>query len=276
MTREEQIASLRTEFFLKTGEHLDFENPKTFNQKIQWIKFFDIDPLKTKLADKYAAREYVAKKIGEKYLVPLLGVWERPEDIDFEKLPNRFVLKCNHGSGYNMIVHDKSKLDIAYVIKKLTMWLKEDFAYAAGFEMQYHRIPRRIIAEEFIDSPPETNGLEDFKVMCFGGKAKYIMYLSDRSSHLHMTLYDTKWNATPYVYDHPTHQNVILKPETLEELLYISENLAEGFRHVRVDFYRSPSGRWLFGEYTFTSNSGFCKWNPPEANLLMGELIDIM
>ena len=137
-------------YFEKTGNMLNLDNPITFNEKIQWLKLYDSTPAKTKLADKYLVKEWVNNKLGEDICIPLLGVWDRADDIDFEKLPDKFVLKCNHGAGYNIVVKNKKHLDIKKTVQKLNSWLKENYAYKYGFEMHYASIPRKIIAEKYI------------------------------------------------------------------------------------------------------------------------------
>ena len=136
----------------RTKKELDLENPKTFNEKIQWLKLYDSTPIKTKLADKYLVREWVKEKIGEEYLVPLLGVWDKFDDIDFDKLPDKFVLKCNHGCGWNLIVTDKSKIDKVEAKKKFDKWMNTNFAFCNGLELHYKNIQPKIIAEEYLEN----------------------------------------------------------------------------------------------------------------------------
>jgi lipopolysaccharide biosynthesis glycosyltransferase len=182
----------------RTGKKLNLKHPKSFNEKIQWMKLFDSTPLKTKLADKYLVRDWVKEKIGEKYLIPLLGVWDDFDDIDFDKLPDKFVLKANHGCGWNIIVEDKNDFDIVESKKKFDSWLNTNFAFKAGFEMHYQNIKPKIIAEQFIQN--EDNDLYDYKVWCFNGKPEYIMFLAERQKGLKMAFYDTSWNRLPFVY----------------------------------------------------------------------------
>ena len=258
-------------FHERTGKRLDLNNPRSFNEKIQWFKLYGITPEITALADKYKVREYVAERIGEQYLVPLIGHWRYPEEIDFSALPDKFVLKANHGCGYNYIVQDKSKLDISDCIAQANRWLREDYSYW-GFEMQYHDIERELIAEQYLEN---TDGdLYDYKVWCFNGRAKYIMFLTNRKHGLTMDFYDRDWNFVPITYDHPNSENRIPRPDNLEELIEKAEKLAKGLAHVRVDFYRTNEGKLYFGELTFTSCSGMCRWNPPETDLRFGELFD--
>lgn len=273
MSKEKIHEALCDWYYEQTGSHLDLQHPKTFNEIIQWTKLYDFDSEKCKLVDKYLVRNRIKGKIGKEYLVPLYGVWDRAEDIDFDKLPQSFVLKCNHGCGYNIIVKDKTSEDFTSIRKKLNDWLHEDFAFKNGFELQYSQIRRRIIAEEYIENADED--LYDYKVFCFNGKAKYIMFLSNRKKGLKMQIYDLDWNLQPFVYSFERNETVIEKPDNLSELIECAEKLAEGFLQVRVDFYRLNDGSWKFGEMTFTSASGVAKWDPPEYDEILGEMIQL-
>lgn len=273
MDKEKIPEALCDWYYEKTGKTLDLEHPKTFNEIIQWTKLYDFDAEKCKLVDKYLVRDWVKEKIGENYLIPLLGVWNRAEDIDFDKLPQSFVLKCNHGCHYNIIVKDRSIQDFDLIRKKLNEWLHEDFAFMNGFEMQYSQIQPRIIAEEYIENANED--LYDYKVFCFNGKAKYIMFLSNRKQKLKMQFYDLEWNLQPFVYSFERDETIIEKPDNLPELIECAEKLAAGFIQSRVDFYRLNDGSWKFGEITFTSASGIANWNPPEYDEILGSQIDL-
>ena len=252
---------------------LNLEDPKTYDEKLQWLKLYDSTPLKTRLSDKYSVREWVEEKIGDQYLIPLLGVWDKFDDIDFDKLPNRFVLKANHGCGWNIIVRDKSKFDIKEARKKFETWMNLNFAFKFGLELQYLNIQPKIIAEEYLENG--NNDLYDYKVFCFNGKATSIMFLSERQKGLKMAFYDLNWNKLPFTYSFPRNEADIPKPQNLDLLIQLSEKLAEGFSHVRVDFYILNDGSLKFGEMTFTSASGSCKWNPPEQDRIYGDLIKL-
>ena len=257
-----------------TGETLNLENPQTFNEKIQWLKLYDSTPLKTRLADKYLVRDWVKEKIGEEYLIPLLGVWDNFDEIDFDKLPNQFVLKCNHGCGYNIIVNDKSKFNKEDARRKINNWMNEDFAFRCGLELHYSAIPRKIIAEKYIEN--SGNDLYDYKFWCFDGKVKYIQFLSERNTNgLKMAFYDKNWEKQDFVYSYPLDSKNIPRPDNLEIMVYLAEKLAEGFNHVRVDFYRLEDSKVYFGEMTFTSCSGVCKWIPATMDMEFGQLIEL-
>lgn len=258
----------------KTGRSLDLNNPKTYDEKIQWLKIFDSNEIKAILSDKYLVRDWISRKIGSKYLVKLLGVWDKFDEIDFNKLPNRFVLKTNHGSGTLIVVKDKSKFDIQKAKKKFDEWMSKDFGLCNGFELHYCLIDRKIIAEEYIEN--ENNDLHDYKVWCFNGEAKYIQYLSERNTNgLKMNFFDLNWNEVDIRYNYPRSEKVIPRPKQLEKLINLSRILARNFNHVRVDFYILNDGNIKFGEMTFTSSSGDCKWIPEEADITLGNLFDV-
>ena len=274
MSETERKNHLKKWYFYNTGKILNYDSPKTFNEKIQWMKLYDSTPVKTRLADKYLVRDWVKEKIGEKYLIPLLGVWNSFDEIDFKSLPDKFVLKCNHGCGYNYIVKDKSKLKNKKVKQQFNNWMKENYAYKSGLELHYADIKHKIIAEQYIENG--NNDLYDYKFWCFNGKVKFIQFLSERyTDGLKMAFYDRNWNKQNFVYSYPMDEKIIEKPDNLDEMICIAETLAKEFNHVRVDLYRLDSGRIYFGEMTFTSCSGICKWEPEETDEYMGSLFEI-
>ncbi|MCR4909450.1 MAG: glycosyl transferase [Lachnospiraceae bacterium] len=266
--------ALKNWFKKCTGRKLNLKNPVTFDDKINWVKLYGLMPEMTTLSDKYAVRSWVAEKIGEKYLVPLLGVWNRFEEIDFDALPERFVLKTNNGSETNIIVTDKAGFDKAAAAKKFRAWLKMNFAFKFGYQLQYRDIPPKIIAEEYIDNG--GNNLYDYKVHCFSGVPKYIEYIGDRHTSPHEIYMDTKWNKQDF-YDavFPQYPEIPPKPERLDELLSLAETLSQGFPYVRTDFYILNSGEIKFGEMTFTPGSGQYTWQPESADIEVGKLMKI-
>ena len=272
---EERAERLKRTFKSRTGESLNLISPKTFNEKIQWLKLYDNKPIKSELADKYHVREWVKKQIGGEYLIPLLGVWDAPEEVDFNALPNRFALKSNHGSDMILVVKDKSLLNIGKTRKLMARWLEIPFGLL-NMEQHYHAIPRKIIAEEYIEQ--DDGNLYDYKIHCFNGKPEYIQVVGDRDWNAHSaktSFYDTEWRITPYAYGRPRYENSKQKPEQLEKLLAIAERLCRDFIYVRVDLYLLDNGDIKFGEMTFHPLSGFGKWQPPEANLFMGQKIKL-
>lgn len=259
---------------LRTGEKLHLGNPRTFNEKIQWLKLYDTTPLKTRLADKYLVREWVKEKIGEQYLIPLLGVWDNFNDICVEDLPERFVLKANHGCGCNIVVKNKMEVNWKEVKEKFDYWMSLNYAFLAGFEMQYLNIQPRIIAEQYMENT--GGGLTDYKIYCFQGQPLYIQTMRDRKPGKHIAkigIYNIEWELQPFILNNVQDEKVMDKPVCLEEMLQVAKILSEGFAFVRVDLYVLDNGEIKFGEMTFTPASGFGRWSPPAADRIMGEKI---
>lgn len=249
---------LERRFRAELGKSLDLDNPRTFNEKLQWLKLYNRKPEYTMMVDKYKVREYIARTLGEEYLIPLLGVWDDPDEIDFDALPNQFVLKCNHNSGLGMcICKDKSKLDIPKVKAELRKGLKENY-YIRHREWPYKDVPRKIIAEKYLTNDGDESELSDYKVLCFNGKAKLIEIHRGRFSKYHtQDFYDTEWNKTAF-----EQPGISLSDENMErppfadKMLELSEKLAEGIPHVRIDWYYTGGGL-KFGEITFYDGAGF-------------------
>ncbi len=206
-------------------------------------------------------------------MIPLLGVWERFEDIDINQLPNQFVLKANHGSGMNYIVRDKNFFDKKDAQKKFHKWMKMNFAYHSGLELQYRDIKPRIIAEQYMEN--SEGDLNDYKVFCFNGRAEFIRYGGERENGLKMAFFDRNWRRIDMSMGYPPLEKDIPKPDNLDELLRIVEQLAESFKFVRIDFYRLDTGEYKFGEMTFTPASGLTKWDPPENDMKYGNMIKL-
>ncbi len=239
---------------ISKNKSFDIDHPQTFNEKIQWLKLYDSTPIKTRLADKYMVREWVKEKIGGEYLIPLLGVYDRFEEIDFNRLPDQFVIKCNHGCGYNIIVKDKSQLDLVAAKLKVDKWMCENFAFKWGFELHYRDINPKILVEQYMDD--NTGDLRDYKYTCFDGIPEFIWVDSDRHTEHRRNLYDLSWTQLPYKVNtkYDTFPSPP-KPDCLEEMTKLARILSSGFPYVRVDFY-VINGRIYFGEMTFTSSSG--------------------
>ena len=267
---EQYAGELKEWYAYIMGQKLNLENPRTYNEKLQWLKLYDSTPLKTRLADKYLVREWVKEKIGEEYLVPLLGVWDSFDEIDFDALPQRFVLKANHGCGWNLIVRDKCQLDLKDAREKFNTWMGLNYAFCNGLELHYMHIPPKIIAEEYLENNDQD--LYDYKVFCFAGKALHVMHVTDRSVGRKMTFYDTQWQMQTFAQGSLIGHEAAPRPQRLEELVELAEKLSQGFAHVRVDFYVLNDGTLKFGELTFTPASGTCLWNPPQ---LYGDLIEL-
>ncbi len=250
-------------------KRVDLKNPKTFNEKIQWCKIHDFpnDPLVVKGADKYAVREYVSQKGLEHILVPLLGAWRDARDINWDKLPDRFMLKCAHGCAYNILCADKGKLDKKKTVKQLNRWLKEDFG-PFNIEPHYSKIhPKMIICEEFLGEC-----ITDYKFFCFHGEPKYL-YVSNDLIHdrqAQIGFFYPDGSKMPMSRDDYTNLETIEIPPFFEEMKEAARRLSEDFKFVRVDFFLS-NGRYYFAELTFTPGAGMMPFNPDEFDLEWGK-----
>ena len=260
---------------LKVGKKLHLDNPLTFNEKIQWMKLYDRKPEYTVMVDKVKAKDYVASKIGEEYIIPTLGVWADPEDIDFDSLPDQFVLKCNHNSGSLVICKDKSKLDVKKAKRILGKGLREN--YFKGFrEWAYKDVPRRILAEKYMVDESGTE-LKDYKMFCFNGKVYCTYVCSDRMSldGLHITFYDREWNKLPIRRaSHPVSKEGIERPTNYGKMIRLAEELTKDIPFVRCDFY-DISGSLYFGELTLYPAGGFERFSPNDWDLRFGEMISL-
>lgn len=268
---------LRIFYFFTTGKVINFRNPKGFNEKLQWLKVNDRHPEYSKLVDKLAVREHIKKELGEEYLFPLLGSWEHFDDIDFSKLPNQFVLKCNHDSGSTRIIKDKSKLtkeDIAALKAVLEFHMNFDFSYA-GREYPYRGIKPCIVAEALMtDEKDPAKSIEDYKFFCFDGVPKMMFVATDRSEDCKFDFFDMDFNHLDIVNIHPNATKPIEKPEKFEEMKEIAAKLSKGIKHVRIDLYEI-NGKIYFGEYTFFHGGGFQLFNPPEWERRLGDWIKL-
>lgn len=279
MNRLDDEVFLKKIFKLKLGYELNLENPRSFNEKIQWLKIHDRNPEYTKLVDKYEVRKYISDKIGEDYLIPLLGVWDNVEDINFDKLPNKFVLKCNHNSGLGMcICENKDLLDIKKVKKELKKGLKENY-YLTGREWPYKNVKRKIIAEKYMSNnfPNDLEkGLLDYKFMCFNGTVRCSFVCSERFSKegLKVTFFDKNWNMMPFERKYPRSKKNIPKPQNYEKMIELAEKLAENIPFVRVDLYEI-NGKIYFGELTFHPGSGMEEFMPVDADYELGSWLNL-
>ena len=279
MTAEENIklreVSIRELFIRNVGYEPNLENPKTFNEKIQWLKLYNHNPLITKCADKYLVKEYVKEKIGEQYVIPLLGVWDKVEDIDFNSLPNQFVLKTNYGSNQNIVVKDKSKLDIE-ATKKFFNYFLRPFAshYYKSYEWSYKNINPKIICEKYIKND-KTDNLIVYGIYCFDGEPHYIHTITDaHTNNDRCNIYDTKWNKQPLTYIFENTDYDIEKPKQLDLMLDLAKKLSKDFIHIRIDFY-DANDTIYFSEMTFYTNNGTSPFKPVEWDYKFGDLINL-
>lgn len=265
---------LKKEYYLAMGKTLNLNTPKTFNEKLQWLKLYNREPQYTMMVDKYAVKQYVANKIGSQYIIPTLGVWNHFDEIDFDELPNQFVLKCTHDSGGIVICKDKLNLDKRAAKQKLEYYLKRKYYYVHR-EWPYKNVKPRIIAEKYM-SNDNGEDLNDYKLMCFNGQVKATFVCSDCFSEdgLKVTFYDTNWKRMPFERHYPASKTDIARPKTYDEMLILAEKLAFKIPFVRVDFYE-VHGRVYFGELTFFPGSGYEEFTPEEWDKKLGDWINL-
>lgn len=267
---------LRLKFRQRMHRKLDLKNPQTFNEKLQWLKLHDRNPLYTTLVDKFEVKKYVADKIGEQYIIPTLGVWDRFEDIDFNSLPDQFVLKCTHDSGGLVICRDKANFDIEAARKKINVSLKTNY-YFHGREWPYRKVARRIIAEKYMENQP-ANSLRDYKFFCFNGQPLYCQVISNRNANETIDFFDMQWKHQDFkgltVPSKPFSEIPISIPKTFNEMKKAAEILAKDKSFVRADFYE-VKGSMYFGELTFYPASGFGEFNPDKWNIIIGGLLQL-
>lgn len=265
---------LKYRWYITFNKRLNLSNPKSYNEKLQWLKLNDRRNLYTKLVDKYEVKKYVKNIIGETYIVPTIAVYNNVDDINFDSLPEKFVLKCTHDSGGIVICNDKSNLDIKKAIKKLKKGLKQNF-FLINREWPYKNVTPRIIAEQYIS---EDNGdLRDYKFFCFSGIPKFMFVASDRfidGEETKFDFYDLEFNHLPIINGHPNSTLPIEKPKGFDLMIELASKLSAGFPHVRVDFY-DINGKIYFGEMTFFHFSGLVKFEPQEWDLKFGEYIHL-
>lgn len=250
---------------------LNLNNPETYNEKLQWLKLHDHNPLYTKLVDKYAVREYVSDHVGEKYLIPLFGVWDTFEEIQWEKLPNQFVLKTTHDSGTVIVCHDKSNFNVKAAEKIIKSSLRRNY-YLLTKEWPYRDVKPRIIAEKYMHNKSES-GLKDYKFFCFNGDPKFCFVASDRDiNQTKFDFFDMKFNSLNISQHYPRSAKKIICPSSFNEMIEISKKLSKGLIHVRVDLYEVDR-RPYFGELTFYHFSGLAPFDPPEVDKTIGDML---
>lgn len=279
LVREDKLHWMSDECFLKfrfkrfIGKKLDLKHPRTFNEKLQWLKLYDRRPAYILMVDKYRVRQYIEEQIGQEYLIPLLGRWDRAEDIDFDSLPDQFVLKCNHDSGCVIVCKDKSRLDIPAARERLAKQLKTNI-YWHGREWPYKDVKPCILAEKYMC---DANGeLNDYKLMCFDGEVKCSFVCSERFTDkgLHVTFFDPDWNVMPFERNHPSVQQGLPKPSQYEKMVELAQILSKEIPFVRVDFYE-VDGKVYFGELTLYPGCGFEAFQPEEWDEKMGGWIKL-
>ena len=264
-------AALKHWYWLFKGRPCHLETPRTMTEKIHWLKLYDSTPLKGRLADKFLVREWVADTVGEEYLVPLLGVWDSPDEIDFASLPSSFALKATHGSGWNILVANKSALDEEWARGRLREWLGLRQAMKGGFELHYEYCEPRIVCERFLRDG--TGGLRDYKFMVFDGVVQFAFTVDRRAGRAMRGTYLPDWTRAPFEYTcEAVRAPDVPPPSGLETMLRLASRLGRGFACARVDFYQ-VRGRVYFGEITFTDADGLSEFAPARYNRIFGDRI---
>ena len=259
-------------FRIVKKQKLDLKNPQTFDEKIQWYKlnYCQYNENVIRCADKYRIREYLEEKNLSEYAIPLVGYWEDANDIDWDKLPNQFAIKCNHGCAYNIICKDKSKLDENETKKQLNEWLKEDFG-KFNAEPHYDKIRKGIVCEEYLGDG-KSDFLVDYKFHCFNGEVKFVLICSERTKERSREYYyDLDWNSLDYS---KIKEDGFEKPKSFDEMVKISKIVAKDFPFVRADFYEI-NGKPIIGELTFVPTGGLDTTITHEADVEIGRMFDL-
>lgn len=255
------------------GKKLNLNDPRTFNEKLQWLKLYNRKPEYTMMVDKYAVRKYIADTVGEQYLIPLLGVWDDPDDIDFDALPAQFVLKCNHNSATGLcICRDKSKLNINKVKRELKNALKEDYSLG-GREWQYKGVPRKIICEKYMEDG-SGDSLQNYKFFCFNGEPKFMYIAKEVSSDPYEDFFNMDFERIPLKMGYVSSNIEIEKPQSFELMKNCSEIFSKNIPFLRVDFYEI-NGKPYIGELTFFHKSGYGTVSPEEWDYKLGSWIQL-
>ena len=266
---------LEIAYRVRMGKKLDLNNPKTFNEKLQWLKLYDRNPKYTDYVDKYRVRSFVAETIGEEYLIPLLGVWDHAYDIDFDSLPDQFVLKCNHDSGSIMICKDKEAFDRQKAVEWLEGRLSKTMFYLTR-EWPYKNVKPRVVAEAYMEDPA-TSELRDYKFFCFDGEVKALFIAEDRQvvgEDTKFDFFDADYNHLEFTNGHPNAKKLPEKPVNFELMKELASKLSAGIPHVRVDFYEC-NGKVFFGDMTFAHWSGMVPFEPEKWDRIFGAWIKL-
>ncbi len=266
---------LKLTYRLMIGKKLNLNNPQTFNEKLQWLKIHDRNYQYTNLVDKIEAKKIVGKVIGEEYIIPTLEICDLFDEIDWEKLPNRFIIKCNHNSGGVIVVNDKKDLDKDSLRTHFNKLLKKNYYYN-GREYPYKNIKPKIMIEENIQNANTKKQIDDYKLMCFNGKVKCSFVCSNRDSKegLCVNFYDEDWNPMPFERHYPKNKQEFPKPKEYNKMVELAEKLSKNIPFVRVDFY-VVNDKIYFGELTFYPGSGMEEFTPNEWDYILGTWLDI-
>ncbi len=266
---------LERRFYRLYGRWPDLDSPVRLSDKLLWLNVNYRHPLMPPLADKFLARAIVGERAGAEILVDLLGTWDRPQDIQFDRLPNAFALKATAGSGWNIICQDKSKLDIPATLAKLQSWMDQSY-YHKYFEWPYEGLKSRVIAEPFLADPDyPQRSLPDYKFYCFNGQPHYLSICTDRRGNGRWDFFDRNWQTPDLCFDKaPRSETPPPCPPNFERMLSVAARLADGFPFVRVDLY-NRRGQVLFGEMTWFPSAGFLRIDPPGADEMLGNLLTL-
>lgn len=266
---------LRLHYRKSVGKSLNIKEPRTFNEKLQWLKLYNRNPHYSSMVDKYEVKKYVAEKIGQEHVINTLGVWDNFDDIPFDNLPNQFVLKCTHDSGGIVICTDKGKFDYEYAKKKLSDSMKRNYFWI-GREWPYKDVKPRILAEEYLtDKNQKGESLNVYKIMTFNGVPKIIQTIqNDKNPNETIDYFDIDWNLLDLRQDYPNSKRPLSKPTHLSEMLYYSEMLVGNVPFLRTDFYE-VNDQVFFSEFTFFSDNGFAKFSDFCWDIRLGEWIDL-
>lgn len=252
---------------------LNLKHPKAYNEKLQWIKLYDRNPLYTTLVDKYRVKQYVIDKVGAEHVIPLLGAWDKVEDIEWGNLPNQFVLKVNHDCGGQIICKDKSKLDIPSTVEKLKKSLNRNYYYESR-EWPYKNVEPKVFAEDYMED--EFGELRDYKFFCFDGEVKAMFIATERNAggEVKFDFFDANFNHLPFTQGHPNADKLPEKPKGFEKMNELAAKLSKGIPEVRVDFY-DVNGQVYFGEFTFFHFGGIVEFHPTEWDYTFGSWIKL-
>ena len=263
-------------FKYRLGYKINWDNPQSYNEKLNWLKLYDHNPLYTQLVDKYSVKKYVEEKVGAKYVIPTIAVWNNPSEIDFDKLPDQFVLKTTHGGGNEgvIICRDKNSFDRTVAIQKLNKAMKQDL-YRISREWPYKNVEKRIICEPYIEDK-KVGELRDYKFFCFDGVVKALFVATERQNREEpfFNFFDDNYNPLELKQGHPVSPKIPPMPDAFEEMKVVASKLSEGFPHVRVDLYEA-NGNVLFGELTFYHFGAITPFEPVDWDYKFGEWLKL-
>jgi hypothetical protein len=260
-------------YLMRVGRPLHLDPPRTFTEKIQWLKLYRRNPRLTTLADKYAVRQYVAEHVGTELLIPLVGVYDSFEQVPFSELPDRFILKATHGSGWNVLCRDRGAFDTGEARRQFALWMRTNY-YWPGRSWPYKNIQPRVLCEHLL-STGDTPGLDDYKIHCFGGRPAYIQYITGRFvGQTRESFYDTDWTLQEFTLTFPPHDRPQPAPQRLRDMVHIASKLSQGLAYARIDLYE-VGGRVYFGEVTLHPANGMDNFTPRRYDDILGEMVDL-